>query len=101
MSDVAKPTLIYNDNQGSVNWSKGGWANQRMRHMNIRNMAIRDASEHQEINIEHIEGKLNPADINSPKSTEVPEKFISLCDVIVPLHPDGGGENLSKTVEAG
>jgi hypothetical protein len=26
MSDVTKPTLIYNDNQGSVNWSKG-WAN--------------------------------------------------------------------------
>jgi hypothetical protein len=29
MSDIAKPTLIYNNNQGSVDWSKG-WANRRM-----------------------------------------------------------------------
>jgi hypothetical protein len=50
MSDVAKPALIYNDNQGSVDWSTR-WANRRMRHMNIRNMTIRDAREHREINI--------------------------------------------------
>jgi hypothetical protein len=100
MSDVAKLTLIYNDNQGSVDWSKG-WANRRrMRHMNIQNIAVRDAREHQEIDIQHIEGELNPADILT-KEHGSGEKFISLCDVIVPLPPDGGCENPSKTVKTG
>jgi hypothetical protein len=59
MSNAVKPALIYNDNQGYVNWSKG-WANRRMGHMNIRNMAVKDAREHREIDIEHREGELNP-----------------------------------------
>ncbi len=61
-----------------------------MRHMNIRNMAVRDACEHREIDIEHIEGELNPADILTKEHGSA-EKFISLCEVIIPLHPDGGG----------
>jgi hypothetical protein len=89
MSDIAKSTLIYNNNQGSVDWSKG-WANRPMRHMNIRNMAVRDAREHPKIDIEHIEGELNPADILTKEHGSA-KKFISLCEVIVPLHPDGGG----------
>jgi hypothetical protein len=89
MRDVAKPTLIYNNNQGSVNGSKG-WANRRMRPMNICNMAIQDAHhEHQEIDIEHIKGKLNPADILTKEHGSA-EKVISFCEVTVPLHPDGG-----------
>jgi hypothetical protein len=99
MSDVAKPTLIYKGNQGSVHWSKG-WANRRMRHMNIRNMAVKDAREHREIDIEHIEGEINPADILTKEHGSV-KRCISLCEVIVPHHPDGGGENLSKAVKAG
>jgi hypothetical protein len=99
MSDVAKPTLIYNDNQGSVDWSKG-WDNRRMRHMNIRKMAVRDAREHREINIKHIEGEINPADILTKEHGSA-EKFISLCEVLVPHHPDGGCENVSKTAKAG
>jgi hypothetical protein len=72
-----------------------------MRHMNIRNMAVRDAREHREINIEHMEGKINPADILTKEHGSAKE-FISLCtNVLVPLCPDGGGENLSKTVKAG
>jgi hypothetical protein len=99
MTNVAKPTLIYNDNQGSVDWSKG-WANRCMRHMNIGDMAIRDAGEHQEIDIKHIQGELNPAHILTKEHGSA-EKFISLCEVIVPPPPDGGCENLSKTVETG
>ena len=61
-----------------------------MRHKRIRNMAVRDAHEHREIDIEHIEGELNPADILTKEHGSA-EKFLSLCDVTVPLHPDGGG----------
>jgi hypothetical protein len=54
MSGIDIPTTIYNDNQGSLNWSKG-WANHRMQHdVNIQNMAvIGDAREHKEMDIEH------------------------------------------------
>ncbi len=71
MSDIAKPTLIYNDNQGSVNWSKGWVANRRMQHVNIQNMALGDAREHKEMDIEHsIESELNATKF-LPKKMEV------------------------------
>jgi hypothetical protein len=101
MSNIAKPALIYNDNQGSSNWGKG-WANRRMCHMKIRNMAVRDAHEHhQEIDIKHIEGKLNPANILTKEHRSAYKKFIYFCEVMVPQHPDGGHDNLSKTAKAG
>lgn len=65
MHVIEKPTLIYNDNQGSINdWSKGWcWANHQMRYVSVRDMAIRDAREHKEIEIEHIGGELKPTGI--------------------------------------
>lgn len=89
MSNIARLALIYNDSQGSVDQSKG-WANLRLGHMNICNMAVRDACEHQEIDIEHIEGKMNLADILTKEQGSA-KKFISLCEVLLSLYPNGGG----------
>ena len=62
LPDVQSPTELYNDSRGCVDWTKG-WANRKMRHMNIREMAVRESQINGEININHIEGKLNPSDL--------------------------------------
>jgi hypothetical protein len=71
MSGIGILTTIYNDNQGSVNWSKGWVANRRMQHVNIQNMALGDARERKEMDIEHsIESELNATKF-LPKKMEV------------------------------
>ena len=59
LPDVDLPTQACNDNRGCVNWTKG-WANRKIRHMNIREMAVRKAQLNGKILVNHIEGKLNP-----------------------------------------
>jgi hypothetical protein len=63
LADAQSPTELYNDNRGSVDWTKGCWVNRKMRHMNIREMAVRESQLNGEINVNHIEGKRNPSDL--------------------------------------
>jgi hypothetical protein len=88
LSDVESPTEIYNDNLGCVDWTKG-WANRKMRHLNIREMAVREAQLSGEIHVNHIEGRLNPSDLLT-KEHKTGETFIQLCNLVVPYRSDGG-----------
>jgi hypothetical protein len=56
------PTPIYNDNRGAVEWSNS-FSTKGMRHLNIRENAVREAQQLQEVSISHIPGTYNPADI--------------------------------------
>jgi hypothetical protein len=60
--DSSLPTNVYNDNRGAVDWSKS-FSTKGMRHVNIRENAIREARLLNEISIHHIPGSSNPADI--------------------------------------
>jgi hypothetical protein len=60
--DSTIPTNVYNDNQGSVNWSNS-FSTKGMRHVNIREIAIREARQLNEVSIIHIPGTANPADL--------------------------------------
>ena len=62
LPDSSIPTPIFNDNLGSVDWSKGT-STKGMRHMNIRDCAIRDSLQASEIDLHHIDGRVNPSDI--------------------------------------
>ena len=62
LPDSSIPTPVFNDNLGSVDWSKGT-STKGMRHMNIRDCAIRDSLQASEIDIRHIDGRVNPSDI--------------------------------------
>jgi hypothetical protein len=94
--DVETPTEIYNDNQGCVDWTKG-WANRRIRHMNIREMTCHESQLNGEINVNHITGKLNPSDLLT-KEHMTGETFIQLCNLVVSLRSDGGCWNLESKV---
>ena len=60
--DAASPTRLYNDNQGTVDWSKGT-STKGMRHINLRDCAVRDSIQAKEVDIRHIPGDINPSDI--------------------------------------
>jgi hypothetical protein len=59
---LSKPTPIYNDNRGAVEWSHS-FSTKGMRHLNIRENVVREAQKFQEVFISHIPGACNPADI--------------------------------------
>jgi hypothetical protein len=55
--------LLYNDNKGAVCWSLTEAITKKLRHLNIREVAVRDAAKNGDIVIGHIPGVLNFADI--------------------------------------
>jgi hypothetical protein len=62
--DISLPTTIYNDNRGAVDWSNSS-STKGMRHVNIRENAVREAKEFNEVSILHIAGASNPSDLFS------------------------------------
>ena len=58
-----EPTTIWNDNRGAVDWSQGCSVSRNLRHVNLRNMAVRAAQWDGKTIIKHIDGKKNISDI--------------------------------------
>jgi len=77
---VQKKTKIYNDNMACVHWSSS-LTTRGLRHMQVRENAIR---ENRTIEVKHIPGKINPADIFS-KEDKDPNHFTSLRNSLAPL----------------
>jgi hypothetical protein len=63
MPDVTKPIPMYNDNRGAVDWSSGCTVSKKLRHLNIREVAVRDAQKAGIVSISHVPGHSNVADI--------------------------------------
>lgn len=63
LSETSKPTPLFNDNRGAVDWSSGCNISKRLRHFNIREIAVRDDVESGTIIISHLPGIYNIADI--------------------------------------
>ena len=62
LTDNDHPTAVYNNNQGCVDWCKTTTTS-GMKHMCLRENAIRESILEDEISIHHIAGKRNSADI--------------------------------------
>ena len=65
---IPKKTKIYNDNMACVSWSKSK-TTKGLRYIQIRENAVR---ENPHIEVNHIEGKTNPADMFSKEDKDVP-----------------------------
>ena len=61
--EANKPTPLFNDNRGAVDWSSGCNISKRLRHFNIREVAVRDDVDAGDIVIQHLPGKCNIADL--------------------------------------
>ena len=62
LPDAVGPTRLHNDNQGTVDWSKGT-STMGMRHINLKDCAVRDSIPAKEVDVCHIPGDVNPSDI--------------------------------------
>jgi hypothetical protein len=62
--DLSTPSNGFNDNHGAVDWSNS-FSMKGMRHVNIRENAVREARVNNEVSIQHIPGPSNPADMFS------------------------------------
>ena len=62
LPDADTPTRLYNDNQGTVDWSKST-TTKGMRHICLKDCAVRDSIQAKEVDLYHIPGAVNPSDI--------------------------------------
>ena len=96
VKDAAHPIPLYNDNRGSVDWSGTGAITKRLRHLNMREVAIRDSIAHGELAVHHIPGKTNPADLLTKEHRDE-HHFKLLRDHVVPPSPSVGGVGTDAT----
>ena len=78
LPDTDIPTPLFNDNLGSVDWSKGT-KTKGLGHLNIRDGAIRDSLQAGKIDLRHIAGKVNPSDVFTKEMRDTPH-FCTLRD---------------------
>ena len=62
LPDASTPTRLYNDNQGTVDWSKST-TTKGMRHICLKDCAVRDSIQAKKVDLYHIPGAINPSDI--------------------------------------
>ncbi len=80
-SIMPSPTTIYNDNAACVLWSKAT-TTKGLRHIQIRENAIREAIASDFISVQHIEGKVNLADLFTKEDRDA-EHFINVRNQIM------------------
>ena len=78
---MPSPTTVYNDNAACVNWSKNT-TTKGLRHIQIRENAVRESCLNGFIQVKHISGKLNLSDMFTKEDKDV-QHFILLRDHIV------------------
>jgi hypothetical protein len=61
--EASHPVPLYNDNQGAVDWSATCCVNKRLRHLNIREIAVLENQLQGIVAIHHIPGRNNCADL--------------------------------------
>ena len=78
---MQKPTTVYNDNSACVQWSSN-LTTKGLRHIQIRENAVRESVINKLILVKHIEGKINPADIFT-KEDKDKAHFIGICNILL------------------
>jgi hypothetical protein len=62
ITDIDSPTLVYNDNAACVQWSYN-MTSKAARHIELRENSVREWVQDNTLNVVHVPGKINPADI--------------------------------------
>ena len=82
---MPNPTPIFNDNTACVTWSKST-TTKGLRHIQMRENAIREAVATDFVSINHIEGKINLADLFTKEDKDV-NHFQKIRDIILGEQP--------------
>ena len=70
MTEVEKPSVIYEDNQGAIFLAKNRQVGILTKHINIRHHFLRDMAEEKYIDIQYIRSEENPAYIMTKNTLE-------------------------------
>jgi hypothetical protein len=62
ISDTLSPSPIYNDNEACVQWSHN-MTTKQIQHMEMRKNTVREWVQDPSLNVLHVKGKTNPANI--------------------------------------
>ena len=81
---MPSPTPIFNDNAACVVWSNS-FTTKGLRHVQIRDNAVRESIQKGFITVHHIEGKHNLADMFT-KEDKSPDHFITIRDCVMSTH---------------
>jgi hypothetical protein len=84
-SDGTEPTPVWNDNRGCVDWTKGVTVSKKLRHINLRELSVRLYQQNGDVDIRHIEGKKNIADLFT-KEIKDAQHFHSMAFTITNPH---------------
>ena len=80
--EASAPVPLYNDNQGTVDWSATCCVNKRLRHMNIREITVLQSKLDGTVDIRHIPGRHNPSDLFT-KEHKDDTHFAFVRDILV------------------
>lgn len=80
---MSSPTKLYNDNMACIHWSRNS-TSKNIRHLQIRDNAIRESVQNKTIAVIHIDGKLNLADIFTKEDKDVAH-YLLIRDSLVKL----------------
>ena len=75
------PTTIYNDNAASIQWASN-MTTKGLRHLQIRENAVRESISNKFLRLKHIEGKVNLADLFTKEDRDT-KHFITIRDLIM------------------
>ena len=78
---MPNPTLLYNDNQACIIWSRS-MTTKGLRHVQIRENAVRESQQRGFISMKHCQGKYNLSDMFT-KEDKDPGHFIEIRDHIM------------------
>jgi hypothetical protein len=82
---MSLPTTVYNDNAACVNWSKN-MTTKGLRHIQMRENAVRESVQRKEVKISHIAGKLNISDMFTKEDKDVAH-FTTIRDIVLESLP--------------
>ena len=77
---------MFNDNNACVCWSKSS-TTKGLRHISIRDNAIRESVQNKTVSIQHIEGKINLADLCT-KEIKDKRAFIKMRNHMTSITPN-------------
>ena len=78
ISDVASPTLLFNDNDACVKWSYN-MTSKAARHIELWENSIREWIQSKLLTVKHVAGKINPSDMFTTEMRDGTH-FRRLCD---------------------
>ena len=78
---MPSPTTIYNDNSACVQWSQNT-TTKGLRHIQIRENAVRELVQQKFIEVQHIDGKINLADMFTKEDKDT-KHFIGIRDIVL------------------